>query len=300
MELKEENLISLDIEEKDRILAILPHSPILSSYEIASDGISVEYHRQPVHETPEIFYEQNIVVIHLNPANTIDVFKDGKWHREHFHAGDVSIAPAQLTSKGRWYREFEFLAVRFEPAFLLKSAFESIDGHSIEIMRRFKTTDTLIHGMGLALKHELQNGENSSRLYLDSVTTMMAVHLLRNHAVWRQNIQDYKGGLPKYKRQQVIDYIHNYLDQDLRLIALADLVNISPYHFARMFKQSVGISPGQYVIKCRIEKAKRLLAKGNLSILEITQLVGFQSQSHFSDLFRRTIGVTPSNYRKSL
>ncbi len=300
MEMKEESLISLDIEEKDRILAIFPRLPILSSYKTASDGVFVEYHRQPVHETPEMCYEQNTVVIHLTPANTIDAFEDGKWHREHCHAGDVAIAPAQLTSKCRWSREKEFLIVRLEPNFLLRSVFESLDGRPLEIMRRFKTTDTLIHGMGLALKNELQNGENSSRFYFDSLTTMMAVHLLRNHAVWRQNIQDYRGGLPKYKQQQVIDYIHNYLDQDLSLIALADLIKMSPYHFARMFKQSVGISPGQYVIKCRIDKAKRLLAKGNLSILEITQQVGFQSQSHFSDLFRRTIGVTPSTYRKSL
>jgi AraC family transcriptional regulator len=298
VEMKEERPLSLDIEEKDRILAILPRLPILSSYKTASDGVFVEYHRQPVHEIPEICYEQNIVVIHLSPANTIDTFEDGKWHREHCLAGDVSIAPAQLASKVRWSREKEFLIVRLDPDFLLKSAFESIDGRSIEIMRRPKTTDTLIHGMGLALKHELL--ENSNHLYFDSITTMMAVHLLRNHAVWRQTIQDYRGGLPKYKQRQVMDYIHNYLDQDLSLIALAELVRISPYHFARLFKQSVGTSPGQYVIKCRINKAKWLLAKGNLSILEITQLVGFQSQSHFSDLFRRTIGVTPSNYRKSL
>jgi AraC family transcriptional regulator len=300
VEMKEESPLSLDIEEKDRILAILPRLPILSSYKTASDGVFVEYHRQPVHETPEICYEQNIVVIHLSPANTVDVFEDGKWHREHCQAGDVSIAPAQLKSKSRWSREFEFLIVRLDPDFLLKSALESIDGRAIEIMRRLKTTDILIHGIGLALKHELQNLENSSRFYFDSLTTMMAVHLLRNHAVWRHNIKDYRGGLPKYKQQQVIDYIHNYLGQDLSLIALAELVKISPYHFARLFKQSVGTSPGQYVIKCRINKAKWLLAKGNLSILEITQQVGFQSQSHFSDLFRRTIGVTPSTYRKSL
>ena len=300
MEIKEESSISLDTEGKDRILATLPRLPILSSYKIASDGVFVEYHRQPVHETPEICHEQNIVVIHLNPANIVDTLENGKWHREHCQAGDISIAPAQLSSKCRWSREFEFLIVRLEPAFLSKAAFESIDGRPIEILRRLKTTDTLIHGIGLALKQELENRENSSRLYLDSLTTMMAAHLLRNHAVWQQKIQDYRGGLPKYKQRQVLDYIHNYLDQDLSLIALADLIKMSPYHFARMFKQSVGTSPGQYVINCRIDKAKWLLAKGNLSILEITQEVGFQSQSHFSDLIRRTIGVTPSTYRKSL
>jgi transcriptional regulator GlxA family with amidase domain len=77
-------------------------------------------------------------------------------------------------------------------------------------------------------------------------------------------------------------------------------VQISPYHFARLFKQSTGMPPHQYIISCWIERAKQLLTQQELSIIEITQQVGLQSQSHLTTLFRRFLKMTPREYRTSL
>jgi AraC family transcriptional regulator len=104
----------------------------------------------------------------------------------------------------------------------------------------------------------------------------------------------------EYKLRRVIDYIESHLDQDLSLVKLAAIAQMSPYYFARLFKQSIGAPPHQYLTTCRIEKAKQLLANKDLSILEITQQIGLQSQSHFTNLFRRSVGVTPSAYRERL
>ena len=107
-------------------------------------------------------------------------------------------------------------------------------------------------------------------------------------------------GSPEGKMNSTIDYIHSHLDQDLSLSKLASIAKISLYHFARQFKQTVGAPPHQYVIQCRIERAKQLLTNKDLSITEITQKVGFQSQSHFTSLFRHSVGLTPSAYRNQL
>lgn len=68
---------------------------------------------------------------------------------------------------------------------------------------------------------------------------------------------------------------------------------MSPYHFARTFKHVTGVAPHQYVLKVRLERAKSLLLRGNLSIAEVAHKVGFFDQSHFTRYFKRLVGVTP-------
>jgi AraC family transcriptional regulator len=162
-----------------------------------------------------------------------------------------------------------------------------------EIMPQFKVRDPLIHQMGLALLAELSSDGLGSSLYAESIATILSVHLLRRYSARTPTIQDYTVGLPNYKLQQALDYINQHLDQDLTIAAIATAVQMSPYHFSRRFKQSTGLAPHQYVIQCRVERAKQLLLEGSLTIAEIAVSVGFANQSHLNRHFKRLLGVTP-------
>jgi AraC family transcriptional regulator len=104
---------------------------------------------------------------------------------------------------------------------------------------------------------------------------------------------------------QVLEYIHEHLDQNIKLADLAQLLGISQFHFSTLFKQAIGISPYQYLLQQRIERAKQLLkqterfAKGDAkrTIMEIALECGFNSHSHLSKQFRRLTGITPTAYR---
>jgi AraC family transcriptional regulator len=106
--------------------------------------------------------------------------------------------------------------------------------------------------------------------------------------------------LSKYKLRQAVNYINEHLDQNLTLAEIAAAVRMSPNYFASLFKQSTGLTPHQYVMKCRIEKAKQLLHHQQLTLVEICQEVGFTSQSHFTRVFRQHTKTTPKAYRKAL
>lgn len=97
----------------------------------------------------------------------------------------------------------------------------------------------------------------------------------------------------------VTDYISDRLDRELSLNELAAIAQLSPYHFSRAFKQSTGISPHQYVIQCRVERAKQLLQQGKMSIGEIAIACGFSHQSHLNRHFKRLTGVTPKTLLKA-
>lgn len=95
-------------------------------------------------------------------------------------------------------------------------------------------------------------------------------------------------------------YIHDNFASDCSLSTLSSVVNVSPNHLQSVFLKAVGITPADYTRNRRIEKAKRMIASGELSLLEIAIETGFCSQSHFTKVFAKEVGMTPSVYQKML
>ncbi|MCB0209400.1 MAG: AraC family transcriptional regulator [Anaerolineae bacterium] len=91
------------------------------------------------------------------------------------------------------------------------------------------------------------------------------------------------------------EYIEAHFDENIALEQLADIANLSPYHFTRTFKQVIGLPPHAYLNHIRVERAKALLSKG-LSIAQIAAETGFVDQSHLTRRFKRVVGVTPGQY----
>ena len=103
--------------------------------------------------------------------------------------------------------------------------------------------------------------------------------------------------LPGARLRRVTDYIEAHLEEDLTLARLGAVVCMSPFHFARLFKRSTGLSPHRFVVRTRIGRARALLGAPDLSIRRISQIVGFRTVSHFTTVFRRVTGTTPRAYR---
>ena len=103
--------------------------------------------------------------------------------------------------------------------------------------------------------------------------------------------------LPARRLRRVTEYIQQNLDKSLSLEELAAVVCMSPYHFAHLFKYSTGVPPHRFVVRQRIAQARAWLARPELSIAQISRLVGFRTPSHFTTVFRRLSGVTPRRYR---
>jgi AraC family transcriptional regulator len=109
-----------------------------------------------------------------------------------------------------------------------------------------------------------------------------------------------RGGLAGWQQKRVTDHIEANLDQPLSLLSLAGLARLSPYHFSRAFKESLGLPPHRYHTARRIERAKTLLEKQELSIASIALAIGFSETSSFTAAFHKLTGRTPSQYRRAL
>ncbi len=140
---------------------------------------------------------------------------------------------------------------------------------------------------------EMEAGGAGGRVYGDALATALATHLLRNHGASPQDAADHRGGLPKGALRRVTDFVGDNLSLDIGLSEMAGVANLSRYHFSRQFKRSTGLSPHQYVIGRRVQRARELLSKTDLSVGDVASAVGFTHQSHLARHFRRRFGVAP-------
>lgn len=94
-------------------------------------------------------------------------------------------------------------------------------------------------------------------------------------------------------------YIENHFDTQIKLKDIADSVHLSEIYFHNIFTESVGISPHQYLIDCRIENAKKLLWNSDIPICEVAEKSGFGCQQYLNKVFKKETGMTPVSYRKT-
>jgi AraC family transcriptional regulator len=139
----------------------------------------------------------------------------------------------------------------------------------------------------------------AGQLYAKALADALVAHFLRRCAAARPALDKVAGGLSLYKLRRTTAYIREHLEQDLSVVTLAAVGQMSPAHFARLFKHATGLAPHKYVVMCRMEQAKRLLAETDMPLIEIGAQVGCADQSHFTALFRKHVTLTPKAYRES-
>lgn len=212
---------------------------------------------------------------------------------------EIILIPAEVPFFAAGETADESLIVTLDPSFLRQIALET-DGTNcdrLELLGILKTQDDRIEAIALSIYREMQQENWGGKLYLESLANLLAIHLLRNYSAYPYKGRESKKGLPNRKLQQVLEYIDTHLGRDLELVQLAQVVGMSQYYFASLFKQSMGVAPWQYVRQQRLEQAKELLKQCDRSIVEIALECGFKSQSHFTQQFRKFTGITPKGYR---
>ncbi|OKH55658.1 AraC family transcriptional regulator [Calothrix sp. HK-06] len=293
------NPLVVDFTKQDGDLMIYPRAALLSSYASNWD-IDFRYHRQPQYDMVEHSSKQHRIIVHdlTLQAPMLEIVEEFS-QPSNINRGAITVVPANLRNRASWEAEHQFITLSFESNMLLRYVAEATDASNIELLPTLSRPDPLIHSIAIALKSELESNKLGGRLYVDSLFTALMAHLLRNYSTKKCTLPSSTNGLPKRKLQQVLDYIHDNIDEDLTLFKLAAIAHISPSYFSSLFKQSTGLAPHQYIIRYRVERAKQLLLKGKLSIAEISILVGFTHQSHLSYHFRRHFGSSPKKFIES-
>ena len=289
--------IKVDPSQKGGMSQILSHS-LLSSYESGWNGIHLAHYHQFSGEIPEHYISQHIISISARNPEVLEVISDGKSWTTSSQLKDnlIQVYPADRSYQVGWIGESEFIHCYIDPQNLARTAYESFNPDCLELMVHFMKSDPLIYQIVLALKTELTTNPSDSCFYAESAATFLSAHLIKQYSTRKSVFKEYSKRLSPYKLRRATDYIQAHLAEDLSLDAMATEIDMSRFYFCRLFKKSTGITPYQYLIKCRIDRAKILLMQRKLGIADIALEVGFSNQSNFTKHFKRLVGVTPKKF----
>ena len=198
------------------------------------------------------------------------------------------------------YREWHETGASTRITFLYldPAAFQGTDDGSGGCPPRIYFEDPLVWETAAKLKNAIESSQVRSVPYLEALSGVLAHELTRVDQELVPKLPVNRGGLAGWQKRAVADHIEAHLGEQVCVLKLAELVQLSLHHFCRAFKQSFGIPAHQYQVQRRMEVAKLLLADRTMSVTDIALSLGYAQTSSFSKAFRKTTGWTPKVYRR--
>jgi AraC family transcriptional regulator len=276
----------------------LPHPPaLLSSVGVRWRGIIVECHRLKPQELPEHYVVGHGLAVSTGPEPIPFGWMDGGRRRE----GQIKPGEFHLLTHGelntpRWLQTFDEISLVLDREFVAHVVREELAADRVEFATQRSTPDAIVARYAEAFRSELKTNCDNGPLYAETLTIGLTLHLLSNYGIAKPKAPIPKGKLNSFQLRSVVDFVQSHLEEDVSLDVLAEQARVSPFHFARQFRATVGVPPHQFVLRQRIQRSICLMKTGRLPLAQIAVESGFHDQSHLTRSFRKVLGTTPARY----
>lgn len=269
---------------------------------LVTTGLWVQHHCTPPGEVEHPPFNHHLLTISFNHQTQQWCRFGGCEYRGPRAKEQFLLLPMCHPSAFSWNGCDEAIVWLIEPGWLDQVANET-DGfpsHRVELIPTLMGQDINLATIAHLFRQEIHQNGPGEEFYRESLANLLALHLLRHHCTFKACPKTYQGGLSPSHLKRAIAYIQANMDHQLKLKDIALELNLSLYHFCKLFKQSMGIPPYHYVLQQRVEHAQQLLKNPELTIADIAYQCGFAHQTHLTRHFRKLVGKTPKEYRASI
>jgi AraC family transcriptional regulator len=227
------------------------------------------------------------------------------WVTRQIQRGAVFVTRSKTPYELRWIspagQELETIIIHIAVDQFLATVESIYPGKADEVeVVHFFGHDTALAHLSFACADMLSARVPGNSRRVADLTQLLTSYLVEKYTDAASEKAESRGGLPIRQLRKVEDYVREHLTEDIPIEALAALVELSSFHFFRVFKQTTGMTPLQFVIRERISRAQQFIRETSRSVIEIGLEVGYTSPSHFAQVFRRVVGVTPTEFRSAL
>lgn len=269
-------------------------SPEISSERAGWDSLALFGWRGHCEEAAFEPFDEPVIVYHVGGAQTVPV-RVGRHWQSSTHPGLITIIPPATRIDWDIRGEVHSRSIHLGSRFF--TAAEPETAPKPELRFRCGVQDPLLTSAIEALERELRAPQQHGSLYADSVSDLMALHLLRDNSA-SIVLPARRGALPARALQRVMERIEASIEHGISLQALADEAALSRSYFSSAFREATGVTPHRYLTQRRLARARDLLRTTAISLADVALRCGFSSQAHFTQYFHRESGVTPSQYRQ--
>ena len=276
-----------------KALPVLAHARIeATSKTYGWDGLYVEVGENQGWQVRDLVPVGHYIAINRLPTDfSFDALQGDRWVRQTMPPGSLWIQPAGEAFSFNVVERAQWCGAIVQPAKL-----KALLGSDSAVEPVIGLLDETLGPAMRSLCAEVLRGGSSGRRFADGMLTVIGTQLLR---LFGEAQLAPKGGITGRQRRIVADHVDAHLVEPISVADLARLVGLSEAHFARVFKETVGLAPHRFVVERRLERGKRMLADTDDSIAQIASACGFADQAHFSRTFAQTFGLPPSALRKS-
>ena len=218
--------------------------------------------------------------------------ESGRLEEKHVVEQQICVIGMESPHGIAWRRAGEVAIVRVGPAFLRDVSAEAMRRSEVYDLSVLAKGDVVLLEAARTLHRIAQDPAAHMPAYLESTGTVLAIHVLQAHGggIGQRRA---KGTFSPAQLKRLTNFVQANLQRALTVEDFAREVGLSPYHFIRTFKRTTGMSPHQYLVRCRVERAHELLLTGDFRVSEVAHAVGFYDQSHLDRHFRRHYGIMP-------
>ncbi|PZO90314.1 MAG: AraC family transcriptional regulator [Sphingomonas sanxanigenens] len=287
----------------DEILDARPQRPTATSRDRGWDGVIVDVHAPRIdcaENHPGL--DHHLISYCVSGGGRLVQGRAGTVHESMISAGVSLIMPAGYDST--WSGDSAASARLRVPAELVRQAAEQTGKRcvsQVEICNIFEVRDPVIERMALALLAEMDTGPHPAQaLIVDAVSIAIAAHLIRRYNALETPERHDPSPLGRMELARLTAFIEDNIDRTIGLADLAAVVNVSRFHFTRLFKRSTGHTASQFIEQCRVRRAQSLIRDTDLPLAQIALMTGFADQSHFTRRFHRQAGSTPAVYAREM
>lgn len=274
-------------------LPVLAHARIeATSKTYGWDGLYVEVGENQGWQVRDLVPVGHYIAINrLATDFNFEALQGERWVQQIMPPGSLWIQPAGQSFSFNVTERSQWCGAIVQPAKL-----KAILGSDSAVEPVIGLLDETLGPVMQGLCAEVLRGGTSGRLFAESMLAVIGTQLMR---LFGEAQLAPRGGITGRQRRIVTDHVDAHLVEPIPVADLARLVGLSEAHFARAFKQTVGMAPHRFVVERRLERGKRMLADTEDSIALIASACGFADQAHFSRAFSQTFGLSPSALRKS-
>jgi AraC family transcriptional regulator len=261
------------------------------------DQVTVSRYASDTRETFTQTLPQQMVAMILKPTAMAMGESAQGMQTVRYGTQDLALCAAHSEKWVRWLAPMEMLTVALPQQMLVSAAYEMNRSGGTELAATSQFADLRVLHLMKALEAESDFGFRGGRLYLDSVLQALAVLLLQSRSTMPRLFRPHRGGLAPTKLKRVLEYVDSNLDREISLTNLAEAAGLSAAHLCNAFRHSTGKSPHQFVMHARIERAKELLRRPGLRVIDVAIASGFKNPQHFARVFRSACHLTPTQYK---
>jgi AraC family transcriptional regulator len=283
----------------DSIEAILADSVVRSSRVDGWDGFEVMTARIPGDGFEVDGLRSHTLAINIGRPFALDARIDGRRREGAMPAGAMKIVAAGPRSVWRWQAgaPIDMLHVSIEDTALLAYAAD-LDLARPELGTRVGFEDPVLLQTAQALAHEVADESGTRSLVVDGLRIDLILRLLDGYSSLADGVGRLSPTRLGSRTLRLLDeYVHAHLESPIRIGDLAALAGLSRFHFARVFRASVGQTPHQYVLERRLTRARELVRSSDVPLRDVAAMTGFADQSHLTRTFKRSFGTTPATLR---